>query len=161
MFHYTQNLRTRIFLFQNPLFPLLSPSSCLFLPQHFSTSLFYSLFSSSLSYIPCFVLPYSVCILHTTVGTTVMSSRGNNSWHHKFSTTLIFSCADFRSLMTVSTPSPVLWSLNSSTLLCMWLYVVFLMLNLRHFYNTQSQSAIRGTSYLPCIYSVLWVRIIL
>jgi hypothetical protein len=70
-------------------------------------------------------------------------SRDSNLRRSNFSTTLIFFCMDLRSVMALNTNPSALWSLDSSTLLCTQLYVVFLMLYVRHFYSLQSRSDTR------------------
>jgi hypothetical protein len=74
MFHFTYNLRFHhisylhfpVFFISVPFFVFLLIPSSVFI----RLSLLLIVLFCSLSYFPGFVLPYYVCILHTTVGTT-------------------------------------------------------------------------------------------
>jgi hypothetical protein len=129
--------------------------------SHFPHLVFYSFFiilpnyflAFHLCLLICFFLLFSPDFPFAFPATIYTFSQ--YSWHHcqgshdsnlrrcNFSTTLIFFCMDLRSVMALNTNPSALWSLDSFALLCTQLYVVSLMLYVRHFQSLGSRSDTR------------------
>jgi hypothetical protein len=99
----------------------------------------------------CLLVSLSLTVSRSDIQLASLSVfRDSYLWRLNFSTALIFFCTDLRSVKALNTNPPALRSLNSSTLLCTQLYVVFVMLYVLHFYSLPSRSDTRDVTSRHC-----------